>query len=466
MYISETSLIRKPALGFGVLSAAAVTGWLIARGAWAPLAGVAGLSLLALWPAYLWFGVFVCLLPFDDVLALQSGANGVTLTSVIGLVSLFVLLGSFLALRRLRLPLSPVIAWFAFLTWEACTVFWSVDRDAAIGRLPTMLSLFVFYLVVTCCHFSEKEVSRIVRLAILGGCVAAAIALDQFRRGIFYHHLDMRASLVFGDRQTDPNVLAASLLLPLSLVVGEFLGPAKVRGKILLSFCALLIASGIFATTSRGALLAIAVMLLFYLRKVGANWRILVPSALLGGGLLLAPQYLFQRLQQSEATAGAGRVYIWQTGMAALKDYFLTGAGMENFPIIYNKYATYALGYAGLNRVAHNIYLQIAVESGAIGFLLFASVVVAHLRCASQREVSSVGAVRFRLTACMAAVYGMLVASFFLGMLWTKAFWIVWIMMAICSRAPRVDDMPISPMPSEAEVDFSGTKERGVLVGS
>jgi O-antigen ligase len=465
MYISETSLLRKLALGFVLLLVAAATGWLVARGAWVPLAGVVGLSLLALWPAYLWFGVFVCLLPFDDVSALQSGASGLTLTSLIGLVALFVLLGSFLALRRLRLPLSPVIAWFAFLTWEACTVFWSVDRDIAIGRLPTMLSLFVFYVIVTCCHFSEKEVARIVRFAIFGGCVAAAIALDQFSRGIFYHHMDMRASLVFGDRQTDPNVLAASLLLPLSLVVGEFLGSEKVRSKLLLSFCALLIASGIFATTSRGALLAIAVMLLFYLRKVGANWRILVPSALLGGALLLAPQYLFQRMQQSEATAGAGRVYIWQTGIAALKDYFLTGAGMENFSVIYNRYATHALGYAGLNRVAHNIYLQIAVESGVIGFLLFAFVVASHLRCASQREASCVGAVRFRLTACMAAAYGMLVASFFLGLLWTKAFWVVWIMMAICSRAPRVDDMQMSPVPSEEEVTCSGTKDRGVLVG-
>src|SRR5208337_4727635 len=139
---------------------------------------------------------------------------------------------------------------------------------------------------------------------------------------------------------------------------------------------------------------------------------------LLGGALLLAPGILFTRLQQSEETGGAGRLYIWQTGAAAFKDYFLAGAGLDNFPVIYNNYAEHALHFVGLNRPAHNIYLQIAVESGVIGFLLFVLVVASHLRYASQRESSTMGAARFRLIASEAAACGMLVASFFLGLLW------------------------------------------------
>lgn len=465
--MNETSSYRKLLIGFAFLLVATAMGWLVVKGAWLPLGGAVGFTLLALWPAYMWLGVFVFLVPFDDVLALQSGANGLTLTSLIGLVTLFISFGTFLALRRLRLPLSPAIAWFAFLAWEACTILWSVDRDVGIRRLPTIFSLFAFYLVMTCCQFSEKEISRVARFAIFGGCVAAAITLYEFRVGVFYHNLVMRGSLVFGDRQTDPNILAASLLLPLSLVVGEFLGAAKLRAKFLLSFCALLIVSGIFSTGSRGSVLAIGVILVFYLRKVGINWRVLAPLTLLGGALMFAPAFLLQRLEESQSTGGAGRVYVWQTGLAALKDYFLAGAGLDNFPVIYNDYASQAAHFAGLNRAPHNIFLQIAVESGIIGVLLFGWPIVSHARCATRRDALSTGAQRFRLIACEAAACGMLVASFFLGTLWTKAFWCVWVLLAVCSRAPRVVLPPITPAPAEASAaDVFATPESSDLLVS
>jgi O-antigen ligase len=467
MYLTSTSRPwNKPSQVALVLLIATVIGYSVARAAWLPLVGALGLSLLMIWPAHLWLGVFVFLVPFDDVSALQAGAGGLTLTSLIGLVALFVLLATAMALHRFRLPSRQAFWWFAFISWAGCTVLWSVDRDIAMERLPTMINVFFFYLIVTCCHFSEKEVSQITRLAIFGGCVAACIALYEFRSGIFYRNLNMRGSLVFGDRQTDPNIFAASLLLPLALVAGEFLGSAKWRSRFLLSLCALLIASGIFVTTSRGALLAIVAMALVYMRKLGINWRVLAPLTLLGGALLMAPEFLFKRLGQAEASGGAGRVYIWQTGVAALKDYFFAGAGLDNFAVIYNDYAAHAVHFAGLNRPAHNVFLQIAVELGAIGCLLFACALISPLRYASRREAFSTGSMRFRLISCEAAAYGMLVAAFFLGLLWTKAFWIVWIMLAICSRAPRMDASEITPVSGEPKVTVHLAQDRSELVVS
>jgi O-antigen ligase len=466
MYMNSISLPRKLFFGAAFLWLASLLGWFVAKQAWVPLAGILGLALLAVWPAYMWLGVFVFFVPFDDVLSLTAGAGGITLTSLIGLVTLFVALGSSLALRRFRLPLRPSAFWLAFIAWEGCTVLWSVDREAAIARLPTMFSLLAFYLVVTSCHFSEKEVSRISRLAIFGGCLAAVITLYEFSSGIFFLGTSMRGSLVFGGRQTDPNILAASLLLPLSLSVGELLGTAKLRGKVLFACCALLLVSGIFVTGSRGALLAIAVMLLFYLHKLGMNWRILAPLTLLGGALMYAPAFLFQRLEESQTTGGAGRIYIWQTGLAALKDYFLAGAGLDNFSVIYNNYAAHATRFAGLNRPAHNIFLEIAVESGAIGLLLFAFVIGSHLKYALRRDKVSMGAVRFRLIACEAATCGILVASFFLGLLWTKTFWVTWTLLAICTRVPRMDWVPVSPLPHEVADDFETSQSPEVLISS
>ena len=61
---------------------------------------------------------------------------------------------------------------------------------------------------------------------------------------------------------------------------------------------------------------------------------------------------------------------------------------------------------------------------------------------------------------------GVLVASFFLGLLWTKAFWMVWVMLAIWSRAPRVDLLPIAAPSSKSTAAIETSHSSDVLVSS
>jgi len=436
------SLLMGAGTAMGV---AVLLGWLVARNSWLPLTVVVGLALLVLWPAYMWLGVFVSLVPFDNASAVHAGTSSLTATSVAGLVAMLTLMGWSLALGRFRLPSRLTMLWLIFLAWEGCSVLWAVDQNMAIERLPTMASLFIFYMIVTCCEFSEREITRIVRFAIFGGCMAAALCLYLFHSGVFWQNTNMRGTVAFGNQQIESNVFAASLLLPLSLVIGEFLAAKRLAFKLLFIFCAFLIALGIFYTTSRGALLAVVVMILFYVRKAGIDWRVLAAPVLVGLALLLAPGFLFTRLLQAGMTGGAGRLYIWQTGLAAFKDHFVAGAGLDNFSIIYNDYASSASRFAGLNRPPHNTFLEVAVESGVVGLLLFILVIAAHFRRAWQREALVSGAERFRLIACEGAAWGMLVASFFLHLLWFKEFWVVWMMLAICSRAPRKDVPQFAP---------------------
>jgi O-antigen ligase len=196
------------------------------------------------------------------------------------------------------------------------------------------------------------------------------------------------------------------------------------------------------------------------------SWRALAAPLLLGVALMFAPGFLFTRMQQAETSGGAGRLYIWQTGLSALKDYFLTGAGLDNFSVIYNDYAAHAAHFAGLNRPPHNIFLGIAVESGVLGLLLIAIVIFSHFRYASRCERLLTGATRFRLIACEAAACAMLASSFFLHLIWTKEFWIVWVMLAICSRVPRVDFSNVAQISDEVKVDHDATREGAELVAN
>src|SRR5207249_4502803 len=122
------------------------------------------------------------------------------------------------------------------------------------------------------------------------------------------------------------------------------------------------------------------------------------------------------------------------------KDYGILGAGLSNFPLVYNKYMGASTLFVGAGYAAHNIYIEMLVELGVIGILLFALASVTQLReaNASCLAASPVSAELSKfLVACEAACFGMLACSFFLGLLWFKSFWLSWIFLAVLVRLLR-----------------------------
>jgi len=405
-------------------------GLAVLKQGWIYLAALFGLCLLMFWPVQVALGGFAFLVPFDSDTALWNGTNAVSSTFVVGVVAVMVLITVGLVFHRLELPAKPALWWLLFVLWAAASILWAYNQQEAIGRLPTMFSLYLFYVIVTCFRVTEKEFSGVVWLTIVGGCAAALFSCYEFYNGISYHGL--RGSLIIGNRQTDPNIFAASLLLPFSLAVGEFLGSSTLLRRAFMLLTSGVIALSIFITMSRGALFALAVMLVIYLRRLRMGWRVFVPMIILAAAVMFAPTLLWQRLEQSGITGGAGRTYIWQAGLAAFKDFAVTGAGLSNFPSIYDKYAGNAGAFVGLHRDPHNIYLETGVELGIVGLGLLLLAIGSQLRMAKRMQPSLRGVpANLRAIACQAAAWGMLAASFFLGMLWFKAFWLVWIMLTL-----------------------------------
>src|SRR5438309_625625 len=212
----------------------------------------------------------------------------------------------------------------------------------------------------------------------------------------------------------------------------------------------------------RGALLALVTMVIVYLVKLRLSWRVFVPVMVLVVALLFSPKVLFKRVEKSEATGGAGRLYIWQAGIAAFRDYGLAGAGLDNFYDIYDKYAGTARKFVGLHRDPHNIYLQTGVELGAVGLGLLAFAIASQVRRPnSGRYAKKAVPSEAHVTACQAAAWGMLTASFFLGMLWIKAFWLVWTMLSLAYQDCVPDSLSSRCMPSRfSEIGRASCRER------
>jgi len=415
--------------GTGVL-----LGFTIAQSKWLFSAALAFMMFLFLWPVETALGGYAFLIPFDSVNVIGGSETGISLTWIVGTGALLVLILTGLAYDRLQTPPRAALWWAGFIIWSAASILWAVNPQQVVRRLPTALSLFLLYLVVVCIQVRKRELSRIALMVIAGGCVASAYASFTFVQGGMVD----RTSLEIGNDNADPNQFAVSLLLPLSLAVGEFLSsPTKVLRYLMLAATAL-ISLGVLFTMSRGAVIAIMVMTAVYFRHLRFTWRMLVPVAVLTCALATMPGTFFSRFEESSSTGGAGRIYIWQAGVASLQQYAAAGAGLENFEEAYQSYAGWAKRFRGFQRGAHNIYLAIVVELGIFGLLLALLAIRSHLH--SVRELQAVfrgKPIPMMVVASHAACLGLLTAGFFLDILWRKSFWLAWVFLALTVREAR-----------------------------
>lgn len=175
-----------------------------------------------------------------------------------------------------------------------------------------------------------------------------------------------RASATFDN----PLILAAYLIIILPVSIYSLFELKEKWQRVTVGVCVLLIFGGIAATYSRGAYLAVIVMLvvLMFLGKKQAMGI----AALFAGILLILPQSVYQRLfailQLDVSTVT--RLAIWGGCLKVFTEnpLFGVGAGTENVTnLLQNRF--------GINQPhAHSLYFELLVEGGLISILFFVAV--------------------------------------------------------------------------------------------
>jgi len=347
-----------------------------------------------------------------------------------------VLLGTSLLRKDTRKPPRQAWWWVAFVAWAGVTVLWALDLQPATGRLFTAVSLLLLYMVALSANISREELRAVSMFAIAGACAGAIYTAYQFLLGGVGYHDEIRGSLMTGAKATDPNYFAASLLLPLALAVSGFLTPGRRLARLAWLVVACTLAFGILVTMSRGAMVAMLVMILFFIYSKQVSRRLTIPLVALFVVLAFALPNMLTRWQSAAESGGAGRITVWRVGLVAFEHYGLVGAGLNNFPNAYREYVgaypllrkTYASG-------AHNSYLEVAVETGIVGLILLVTALVAQLRAARRRRKNVSKEAGNIIVAYEAACYSILAAAFFIGIVWEKWFWLPWILLAIAVRS-------------------------------
>lgn len=186
-----------------------------------------------------------------------------------------------------------------------------------------------------------------------------------FPFSIVTNFVTTRASATFDN----PLILAAYLILILPVSIYSLFELKKKWQRITAVVCVLLIFGGIAATYSRGAYLAVIVMLvvLMFLGKKQA----LGIAALFAGILVMLPQSVYQRLFAilDLDVSTVTRLAIWGGCLNIFIENPLVGvgAGTENVTnLLQNRF--------GINQPhAHSLYFELLVEGGLISIVFFAA---------------------------------------------------------------------------------------------
>jgi len=280
-----------------------------------------------------------------------------------------------------RTPFS--IAALLFVVAGAISVVVAPDRRAALGIYRAyLLEPIAFFLVLA------SVVRTFERgLAILGGLAAAGLIVAVANLAAVGHALatgplDLAVNTPVAIYTTSNAV--ALFLVPMLAVAGSLVLYATDRRVRLAALSFTVVAgSATILSFSRGgyvALAAVALLLaLTHRRRV-----LLVAIALVGGGALASLPAIRARIAHELDFADpfnslTGRFPLWRSTLRMLRDHPLFGAGLSAFDQTIRRYRGVETAGTGLI-YPHNLLLNFWSETGLLGLLAFAWILVQGFR--------------------------------------------------------------------------------------
>jgi putative inorganic carbon (HCO3(-)) transporter len=282
-------------------------------------------------------------------------------------------------------------------------------RPATVGPIVTFLTEGLLLYVLIANVVRTPAQLRAVLWAVIGaGALMGALSLWQELTHAYHHTLGGLAQVDATGFNTGSDLTGKEIHPRLAGPIGEknryaevllVLVPLAVsraqverrRGlRLLAAGCAVLIACGVLLTFSRGAAVAAAVLLVAMaaLRMISARQLLAVTAGLVALVLIVAPDYV-RRIQSLDTANSAlsdtssadgaikGRATENLAALHVFRDHPALGVGPGQFFHSYS--ATYAnaldLRFLKQNRRAHNLYLEIAADTGVAGLALFLAIV-------------------------------------------------------------------------------------------
>ncbi|MFW6135303.1 MAG: O-antigen ligase family protein [Chloroflexota bacterium] len=336
---------------------------------------------------------FVFLLPMDDLLVVE--VLGLRLGSIARASGFFLLVawvGAVIDERYVRYP--DLFHWlaYAFFLWSILTFAWTHSLGWTIRRTRTYLQVFLMLCVLWDLYRTTADLAGALQAYVFGSYASMVCLFSGYVRHVV-------SSSPF-DRLTagefNPNGLA--LFVTIGMPLAWHLTHARAgrqESRPLLGVVNLLyIPLGLFAialTGSRGALAASAPAFLLIFSDVAKSRqprmiaRLLLILFLMVALYRLVPGSLMYRLWTlpGEMIRGdlGGRRLVWRHALSIFARHPLVGVGSGAFRV-----ALTALPGWQREKVAHNTFLSVLVETGVVGFVLFVAPLARSLYAVLRRR--------------------------------------------------------------------------------
>ena len=321
------------------------------------------------WPL-LWVLIFS--IPWEKSL-MVAGVG--TITRLLGVLAVLAGIAAVIQRRSFRRPNLALLLAAAFVLWNAMTLLWSYAPAATEAKVLTLGQLLVMlWLIWELCGTASRQ-TALMAAYVAGAAVSSVLTILRFAQGLQTYYRRYAAT---GFEPNDLG-LTVALSIPLALhLASRGRGALRWvwRGAVALAIAAILLSASRTALVVSYAAFAYP---LWTWRKSDLSQRtscVVLFSLLVLGPLYLAPHSSRQRLATllAEDTTGNlhSRKQIWKSGLRVLLfERPLIGVGAGAYPeAVRPRLGTPAI--AGHQYVAHNTYLSVLVESGLIGFGLFA----------------------------------------------------------------------------------------------
>ena len=351
--------------------------------------------------------VFITYTRFSDIAVHDYNAPSVAKYFIaILLIGIFV--RWVISQERPRGLLIPTLLVVAYGLVGFTSLLYAPNQQAVTESLANYVKDALIALVVVALLKKPYQFKHVTYTLLLIGIFIGAISVHQYLTNNFtstyggfavaeYMQIvgetnDFRLSGPVGD----PNFFA-QVMIPLALLgVERLMHEKRLFWKLIAGLSAALSALTVVFTFSRGATvaLALAILMFFWIYKLKPAQ--LIAIAVLGVAMLafIPPTYYERVLSIKDVLPTAnGEINIRQdraiqgrasenlTAWVMLMDRPLLGVGLNNFSYLYQDYSkSLGLAPSARNRSPHNLYLEVAAETGVVGLVVFLTMVALAIR--------------------------------------------------------------------------------------
>jgi len=293
-----------------------------------------------------------------------------TISHALGLGTFFIAILAYCFYPLLRRPSIIHVLIICYLGWNAISFLWSNYPAISLRTLITQIQLFVLIWLIWQASQDNKSIIILEQAYITGLLISIVSLFICYFKGV--QSVYLRYSAV-GFNANDIAV-AIALGIPLSWFL--FLKFDKLILKIINLIVLLCSLAAIILTGSRTGMIVGSIgfcyllITFFNTNKIEKVITILILLSCLAIIIFFINSATFQRILsvKSELLHGTwgGRIIIWKMGIKQWFAHPLLGIGIGCYK--------QAVKWQGLLAASHNTFLQILVETGIIGFLLFMNI--------------------------------------------------------------------------------------------